>query len=795
MSDWYLSQLARQDQYGDTPPAYWPVRDDALEARDAREAFAARTRRSVIPEGGRDEAPGQILGPLTEHLVLNPLRKGQRLLQTNIDADAEMRPVQSGITSVSTDYDPRRASADMAAGTGFNVMLGSFGMAPRGSLGSSGGRLGIGGNNPPPEFAMKPEDMVGGLAEVAAKPKTWAQSLPRPQPAKRSTDIPDIRELPVDQAVDVARTQPHLIKAGDQSEGFYVGGPRDISSKRALNAQRKYFDEYIAADPRGGDWYDRYRRAVDEVTGGNPQQSRWMTNQEGQWSAGVDPGSELHFALKENNASIAGMPVKAARPAQHEAHLEAIRTKDPYAYQLGDKTGEYAELTNPDVARATPPGATGVNDFRHARNWGYTEKDGGAQKGALTDAQHKFLDMETALAVDRANKTKLGGRSDWTGEQLQAAPWVRQKALDIMSRNKALTYDEAFARANKQIGDFYPRQTYNATHEAQPGAETGHMIGSIAAGANERAAYAMDPRSTWATAPNGRDAIYSGLGIPGTGVNMRVRPTVEMSGMFEGPRGLETNKGWVARPMGTFSTGGKDEPFKTATPADRMILNAGETLRAGLDAQQGGAWHKIWRGGPVNESNSLLFNRPGPSSVANMKALQATGRPLGLPDVTDTGAGMLGTRFGEPPAGGKDFNAAIKRGDFDQYGDPIRVRVDANYLGLDEAWKQGVGSTAVTQKILDAVTQTPELRAAFNANPYLPEQAAAKMARDKDWAETWGAPREDLQNLRRIIAESKGDWIDRVVDAMKKGVILPATAAAFFAAAGSAQREGNRAGS
>ena len=41
------------------------------------------------------------------------------------------------------------------------------------------------------------------------------------------------------------------------------------------------------------------------------------------------PRRELHFALKENNAAIAGMPVKAARPAQHEAHMRAIASKDP----------------------------------------------------------------------------------------------------------------------------------------------------------------------------------------------------------------------------------------------------------------------------------------------------------------------------------------------------------------------------------------------------------------------------------------------------------------------------------
>ena len=235
-------------------------------------------------------------------------------------------------------------------------------------------------NNPPPN--------ANGTEFAEPPPKTWAQGLPRPEPMKQSTDIPDIRGLSTADAIEIARKQHHLIKAGERSEGMYVGGPREVETKADLNRKRKEFDAYIAADTRGGDWYDRYRRAVNEVTGGDPVSNKWMSAQEGQWSAGVDPGSELHFAIKENNAAIAGMPVKAARPAQHEAHMAAVAAKDPNLYQLGDKTGEYAVKVNPD--QLTPPGATGVNDFRHSRTFGYTEPGGAPQRGALGSAGHTF---------------------------------------------------------------------------------------------------------------------------------------------------------------------------------------------------------------------------------------------------------------------------------------------------------------------------------------------------------------------------------------------------------------------
>jgi hypothetical protein len=662
------------------------------------------------------------------------------------------------------------------------------------------------GHNMPPE-PMVPEPQPAAAAPAPAptatpvaeqlateavlpKEKTWAQGLPPAQPAKQSTDIPNIRGMSVADAIAIARTQPHLIKSGERGEGLYVGGPRDIQTKRQLNQTRTAFDKYLGADPRGGDWYDRYRAGMNEVTGGDPVQNRWMSAQEGQWSAGVDPGTEVHFALKENNAALAGMPVKAGRPAPHEAHLAAIAAKDPSLYQAGEKTGEYAAKVNPD--QPLPPGATGVNDFRHARNFRYTDPSGAPQREALGPAGHNFLDMETALAVDRANRMALGGRTDWTGEKLQAAPWVRQKALDLMARNPALTYEEAFARANRTIADYFDRHTAFATHEAQPGADTGHMLGSIAAPAEERTAFAQDPRSTWATAPGGRDAIYSGMGIPGTGVNMRVRPTQPMQGLYINPDGtLETNLGEVARPLVTFDTA--KDPFKVTTKHDQALLNAGEAVRAYVDAQNAGAWHKTWAGGPNKQSTSLRFPREGPAAPEELLALRKALEPHGLTDIVDVGKGITATRFyGGQPEPNLAFDRALRKGDFSQFGEPSRVRVgegDSGYIDYVDAWQKGPGSGAATRRMLDYVNKTPEIRTALNDNPYLGERALARVARDENWTAKWGATREDIQNARRIIGDGPG-WVDRMEEALKKGAILPAAAAAILGADALVRQEG-----
>ena len=660
---------------------------------------------------------------------------------------------------------------------------------------------------------------LGTLAMVGVPAKKGA--------IKRSTELKNLRGLSTEEAIAIARLQPHRIKSGDRSEGLHVGGPRDIKTAAELLRQRRKVDQGIDAGALGGDWYDRYRASVNEVTGGDPIQNRWMTSQEGQWSAGVDPRSELGFALKENNASIAGMPTKSARPAQHEAHLAAIEAKDPSLYQLGEKTGEYQQRIEPRPPGSNvDAGATGVNDFRWAAEHGFTEPGGASQRSALTDAQHRYLDYETALAVDRANKRAAGGRADWTGEQVQAAGWVRQKADSILEKRTneiqsdvdrttkqaqkmGLSKEEtaaavakvrtdhdarAFAEANRQIGDFFPANTAYATHESRPGSQTGHLPGLLSATPDEIARYHADPASTWATAPGGRDAIYAGTGIPDTGVNMRVRPTKPMQGAYERPDGtIEFNPGETANPLVAFQT--NPGAPKTIAAADRKILDAGETWRGLIDAQNAGAWHKPYAGGPTKQSNSVFVPLDRKLSETEMVALKAEAKARGLPDVVDTGSGVTLTSFyPQPevmtPKVQKSLESAVKTVLPDALG-LERTAVSSGFLDLGKlqdvptpwgtapgykGWESPPGSNVLTQFALDQIRQ-PQLRTAFQTNPYLPERAGAKLARDEGVAAQYGAPRADLQALRAEIAKG-GNWADRVEHMIKTGtgkfpVLLP----------------------
>jgi hypothetical protein len=642
-----------------------------------------------------------------------------------------------------------------------------------------------------PMLSMASIPVVGGLlspakaaAEAVAEDaaKTVAKKAAKTT-VKRTTSLPNLRTMPVEQAVKIARKEPHLIPSPDSSEGMYVGGPRSFQDRKDLLRMRRALDKTVARDPRGGDWYDRYRAGVTEVIGNDPRDAQWFSNTEGQFSAGVSPQSELAFSLKDTLSSIArGEPVKAARPAQKEATKRAIAANDASLFQLGDKTGEYARRINPH--QPGPATATGVNDFRHARNLGYTEPDGSPQRGALGGAAHTWSDYETALAVDRANKKQLGGRSNWTGEQLQAAPWVVQKADDLWSREskkftalakkampgaddaaiEAQARELAFQEANKTITEHFPKHTAFATYEAQPGAMTGHLSGSVGSPRAERDFYANDTRSAWNTADNGRDALYAGMRLGDTGKVWPVRPTLEMQGRYT-PEDMpvEYNPGFVARPLVDFQTG----DVKSMTPWTEAMMNGVEATRAALDAQGAGAWHKHWQGGAPGLSNSLSIEKatPGILDPVEMESLRAIGGKYGLPDIVDTNEGVTLSSFYPPPGkrspkDQKAIEAELKAAS-GNVKDVNRSKVDSGYIGYEKAWSQP-GKGGVTRKLLRQIDDMPRAaQEALDKNPALPRAAADRIERDDAWSKQWGPAREDIQNLRRAMGSGPG-WIKRL---------------------------------
>ena len=621
--------------------------------------------------------------------------------------------------------------------------------------------------------------------------------IPRP---KNMSEVPDIRNMSVADALFVAQQEPHIIKSGEGSRGAFVGGPEKITSKQALNKQRDFMDAQIDAGAAGGDWYDRYRQGVESVTN-DPNDQTWMSKSQGMYSAGVAPNNELGFALKDTMSSIAtGTPTKSYTPAQQQASQLAIDTNNPNNYQLGKKTGEYARLINPQAG--VNKQATGVNDFRHLRTLGFTETDGSAQRNAVGTAGHKYADYETALAVDRANNRNLDGRSNWTGEQIQAAPWVKQKADDIYGRRQKYYLEEAqkklqsegsnfapgeleetayslaFADANKTITEFFPENTAFATYEAQPFIGSGQLPGLASANQAERTAFANMPESTFANT-SGRDDIYANTRLNNTGVAVRTLPTTAMQGVYTPPGGVtEFNPGEVARPLVAFDV---SKEGKKVTDASRAILDAGEATRAFIDVQGAGAWHKPYVGGPATKSNSIFaaLDAPRPLNQSELGVLSSIGKKYGLPDVIDTGQGATLTSFdGEPKLSSSQAKGIIAElENLELFESSKRAKVDAGYLGFEDAWRAGEGSGEATRNLLQVLDNVPDgVYKAFNNNEKIGENALRRLQRDEKLSAQYGATRKDIANARKIIGQGKG-WIDRLKKSLEAGIILPGVAA------------------
>lgn len=664
----------------------------------------------------------------------------------------------------------------------------------------------------------------GAVANLKSKTILLPDGTTIPRP-KTMSQVPDLQDLPPDQALFIARQQPHVIPRAD---GGYVGAPRDIRTTRQLNNQRGSMDAEIDAGAAGGDWYDRYRNAILAVTN-TARDGDWMAAIQGMMSAGVSPESELAFALKHTNSAIAqganpATTTVARFPAQTDSGIAAAQANDVSRHQLGSKTREYARLINP--RQAGNFGVTGVNDFRYLRTLGFKQADGSAQSEGVGSTSHTYAHYETALGVDRANIRMADGRATWTGEQIQAAPWVKQKGDDFFERQKTGYLKKARARlkdqgvtnvtdayidrvgrqisfeeASRTIGDYYPKHTAFATYEAQPFTGMGHLPDLQTASKAEQDAFAMMPQSTWANSPGGLDDIYSNMRLGETGVVMKALPTTKMQGVYTPPGGVpEANLGEVARPLVAFDTAKN----KTMPADDMSLLRGGEAARAFIDAQGAAAFHKPFKGLPSQApfSNSIFASTgsPGPTPIADFGILGEIGRQRNLPDVIDTGQGVTLTNFDNPltmadeikygavddafiKKNNKILNKAgdlkLSAGEFKDisaelealgYREADRVNISSDYIPMFEL-DEGYGSGAVTGNLLGIMDALPKgTYDSINANPQIPMNAVTRAMRDQDLASSFGGVRGDLQNARRIIGEGPG-WIDRLRQAMKDGTI------------------------
>tara|TARA_Y100000593_G_scaffold64021_1_gene118261 strand:+ start:1190 stop:4159 length:2970 start_codon:yes stop_codon:yes gene_type:complete len=181
---------------------------------------------------------------------------------------------------------------------------------------------------------------LGAITDVNRFGKGMYRILNTPQlPMHKPTSITDpaleIRDKSLDEAIDIARTERHIIPDTSKgADGQFIGAPEDMNTRMELNQSRENFDALAEEGLVGWDW--------------------------------------------------------------------GMKAQD-------------------DIA---------TNEILRGRTFGYKIDSWG-----LTPQEQIFIDHEIVLAVDRANKKKLGGRSDWTPLELQAMASLSSKARGLFNKN------------------------------------------------------------------------------------------------------------------------------------------------------------------------------------------------------------------------------------------------------------------------------------------------------------------------------------------------------------------------
>lgn len=612
---------------------------------------------------------------------------------------------------------------------------------------------------------------VGGQRKSGAIPADYYRQMEQQQGAA--------------EVLRAAKKGEHIHRRAD---GSIIGAPRHISSGAGLGAMRKsldtQFDEGVDAlkyaDPeRVGDWYERAK--AGQAASNEPHQLDRSLDATAVYSAGVSPESELAFALKHANTRALGAPEMAYRGAGMRTLDRAI--ENDKAPKLAAKIGEYRVKNDP---RVPVEGSFGVNDFRAAQGFGYTDAQGKPWKAGVSQQMHPFMDAETALMVDRANARTAGGRTDWTGPHLQEVPWIYGKAQDLYERGQKATYKggtegivKALRDANKTTADYMPKHTFSSTYEYVPGANTGHIpellnetdaakkaYGDIGRWdvdkTGEAALYGMPE----AVGAGNRDAIHSAMGL-------RQLPTKQGTGVYTNTAGqVENNPVTVTQTLANFPTGDS----ATLHPNFRAAMEAGERFRAANDVQEAGAGHIMFTGGNRKGKDALLVEMPRQADPQEMAAIQAALRGTDyMPSSSARGVAIAD--FGDDAAAkaaalrkltGKNspLAAALPEGASLQ-----KAGIESVYAPLE--YGQGKATEAVLRGFADlpeGVSQsvTKNLSESEDIRNIIKQ----KMERDAQF----GSAREDVAKMRQFFSEA--DWA-KAVELMKKGMAPAAAVAAL----------------
>ena len=332
-----------------------------------------------------------------------------------------------------------------------------------------------------------------------------------------------------------------------------------------------------------------------------------------------------------------------------------------------------------------------------------------------------------------------------------------------------------------------------ATHEAVPGAGTGHLPRLLKEPYAVRETYSNDPRSSWINPETRGDVLYETLGS-------EVLPTRPATGSFTPGSGLaEINPAQVARPKIQMA-----RDSGAIGDASRKMLEFAEHLRAYIDGQNTGAAHALTRNAPREQLNSVnipLNRRLSPEEMQEVTALAdpygfygshrgysaRDGSTRNVPDhivdpldhgvsLINKGAGQGGRSAGEiEDLLKRDLGPKIRKA-LPDAGSPELVKADsvtANFEDLLASANRG--QRRATEQLVKILADAPPgtIEALDRSNLFR-EIAAVRRARDAEMATTMGGVRDDLQRARQIVAER---GLRGLIEALARKEVLPSVLA------------------
>lgn len=662
-----------------------------------------------------------------------------------VDAGGPTKPVVSGVRPPAMFAAPRKPTLAPEGGEILGrakTVVDLLNATPLGLLGDVGNPLETADAAGPVLSGVKA--MMGKRgAKVAADPFTIAQAeevLARGAgvPAPAGGKFPLFKPPAVTRSTE--EVAPKISKArhgGTVRTGQYVGAPPGVDSPQKFGAMVKNYLSAMQEGIGGREWYRKVSDDLYARSAGDTKVADEMADNLAVLSPANSVGGNANMSRNSHIQAVTGDPIQSARfPETQLPALEEVYSgnrdfiglkRDPFSRQMS-------------VKWAPERVGRGVNDMHEARLMGYPKGQ------TLAEANHAFMDRVRAKAIEIANANKLGGFDDWDTGTSQASAWVGSK----MRQGQIKPGEEG-----KHFGDYLSRFEANATYESTPGEGVGHLEGLLEAPYAERVKFDQDPRGSWDT-EFGNDALYASQGmLPGR--------TVETVGRFRD----EINPARVATPVVSSQA-------SALFPGSRRALSSTEAFRAYMDAQNAGAANTgAVLDSAVPQATGMVLNLGRAIDPATMKQVAEALEPKGYWLASDKGGGVAilsneGSATGETMA--KEVRQALKAAGVPTSGTLKTGPVETAFTSYADQWKQGSG--AVTQRMLDAVAESPTTMAAFEKDARIPDILLGKNARDVEFASTYGVARADLMKAREIFAAAKpGTRFAALKKAAEQGIV------------------------